>query len=94
MSTSLQRKLLDRELRQPLETSLVAEDGVSAASLALAFEELLGGGSALLPLLQPHAQRLGTLIKGLTLHPVAQLLLRPRRPRGLNTTPTLWPQWL
>ena len=75
VSTSLQRKLLDRELRQPLETSLVAEDGVSAASLALAFEALLGGGSALLPLLQPHAQRLGTLIKGLTLHPVAQLLL-------------------
>lgn len=75
VSTSLQRKLLDRELRQPLETSLVAEDGVSAASLALAFEELLGGGSALLPLLQPHAQRLASLIKGLTLHPVAQLLL-------------------
>ena len=75
VSTSLQRKLLDRELRQPLETSLVAEDGVSAASLAIAFEELLGGGSALLPLLQPHAQRLASLIKGLTLHPVAQLLL-------------------
>lgn len=75
VSSSLQRKLLDRELRQPLETSLVAEDGVSAAGLVQAFEELAGSASALAPLLRPYAQRLAGLIQGLQLHPVAQLLL-------------------
>ncbi len=75
VSASLQRKLLDRELRQPLETSLVAEDGVSAAGLVQSFQDLLSGSSALVPLVQPHAHRLAALISGLTLHPVAQLLL-------------------
>jgi HD-GYP domain-containing protein (c-di-GMP phosphodiesterase class II) len=75
VSASLQRRLLDRELRQPLETSLIAEDGVSPAGLAQAVQDLVDGTSALVPVLQPHAPRLLTLIKGLTLHPVAQLLL-------------------
>lgn len=32
VSSALQRKLLDRQLRQPLESCLMAEDGVTAAT--------------------------------------------------------------
>ena len=63
------------ELRQPLETSLIAEDGVSVAGLVQAVQEVLQSSSPLVPVLQPHAPRLLGLVGRLTLHPVAQLLL-------------------
>ena len=75
VSASLQRRLLDRELQQPLETSLIAEDGVSVAGLVQAVQDVLQSASPLAPVLQPHAPRLLALVGGLTLHPVAQLLL-------------------
>ena len=40
VSGSLQRKLLDRQLKKPLEACLVAEDGVTTASLS-AFDHLI-----------------------------------------------------
>src|SRR3954471_11086486 len=72
VSASLQRKLLDRQLREPLESCLIAEDGVTAATLVESLQELLQGDSALAPMLRPHAARLAREAAQLSLHPVAQ----------------------
>jgi len=79
VSASLQRKLLDRQLRQPLESCLIAEDGVTAATLVDALGVLMDPARspvpAIAPLLQPHAERLAREAARLPLHPVVQLLL-------------------
>lgn len=75
VSQDLQRKLLDRRLRKPLESCLMAEDGVTAFTLLESMETLLAGDGALKPLLAPHAARLLKETPYLPLHPVAQLLL-------------------
>ncbi len=75
VSAELQRKLLDRKLREPLEACLVAEDGVTTASLASALDELVERDGRLAPLLRPQASRLLREVTHLHLHPVAQLLL-------------------
>jgi len=75
VSAALQRKLLDRQLRQPLESCLVAEDGVTGLTLANALQELVESASALVPILRPHIARLTREVAQLPLHPVAQLLL-------------------
>src|SRR5688572_8861057 len=75
VSQSLQRKLLDRQLRHPLETCLLAEDGVAGRSLVQALDWLLAGGSPLAALVGPHADELVHAASHLPLHPVAQLLL-------------------
>lgn len=75
VSAALQRKLLDRQLREPLESCLVVEDGVTAATLVQAIQVLLDGDSALGPLLRPHGARLLREAVHLPLHPVARLLL-------------------
>jgi hypothetical protein len=75
VSTALQRKLLDRQLRQPLESCLIAEDGVSVLTLVQALQALVQGTSPLAPVLRPHAARLLREAAQLPLHPVAQLLL-------------------
>lgn len=76
VSRDLQRKLMDRRLRDPLETSLVAADGLTLASLAQALEQRLADESHLFaPLWRAHAARLLREVPNLTLHPVAQLLL-------------------
>src|SRR5882724_7168277 len=41
VSAALQRKLLDRELRNPLESCLMAEDGITPQTLLRATEALL-----------------------------------------------------
>ena len=71
----MQRKLLDRQLRNPLEACLLAEDGVTPQSLLLCFEALLSLDSPLVAVLMPHASRLVQELPYLPLHPVAQLLL-------------------
>ena len=43
VSASLQRKLLDRQLRQPLESCLVVEDGVTTLSLVQALQARVDG---------------------------------------------------
>jgi hypothetical protein len=75
VSAALQRKLLDRQLRQPLESCLVAEDGVTPATLVAAAQALAAGPSPLAPLLKPQAASLAREAAQLSLHPVAQLLL-------------------
>ncbi|HEY0857609.1 MAG TPA: HD domain-containing phosphohydrolase [Albitalea sp.] len=75
VSQALQRKLLDRQLRHPLESCLVAEDGVSGRSLVQSVEELVARDTPLAALLQPHADKIVHAAEHLPLHSVAQLLL-------------------
>jgi hypothetical protein len=75
VSAALQRKLLDRQLKKPLEACLVAVDGVTSLTLTQALQALLDGPSPLAPLLQPHAARLMREAAALPLHPVATLML-------------------
>jgi hypothetical protein len=75
VSSALQRKLLDRELRNPLETCLMAENGVTPQSLLQSTEALLARDTPLSVLLQPHAAKIAQQVTHLPLHSVAQLLL-------------------
>lgn len=75
VSASLQRKLLDRQLRQPLESCLIAEDGVTPATLVQELHAFVQSESPLAPILRPHAARLVQEAAKLSLHPVVQLLL-------------------
>jgi hypothetical protein len=75
VSAALQRKLMDRQLRTPLESCLVAEDGVTAATLMQDLKDLVQGDSPLAPLLRTQAPRLTREVAHVPLHPVAQLLL-------------------
>jgi hypothetical protein len=75
VSASLQRKLLDRQLRNPLETCLMAEDGVTPLLLSRQTQALVDAGGTAAALLGPHAARLVMEAGNLPLHPVVQLLL-------------------
>jgi hypothetical protein len=75
VSASLQRRLLDRQLRNPLETCLMAEDGVTPVALAQLAKGLAEAGNPLALLIRPHAPRLVMEAGNLPLHPVVQLLL-------------------
>jgi hypothetical protein len=75
VSAALQRKLLDRQLRNPLETCLMAEDGVTTQTLLQASWQLLDGTSPLAAVLRPCSERLMQEVAHVPLHAVAQLLL-------------------
>jgi HD domain len=75
VSAALQRKLMDRELRNPLETCLLAENGVTSQSLLRATEALVARDTPLSVLLRPHGERIASQVTHLPLHSVAQLLL-------------------
>jgi hypothetical protein len=75
VSGALQRKLLDRQLRNPLESCLLAQDGVTAHTLVQAVQVLIERPGPLAPLLKPHAARIAQEVSHLPLHSVAQLLL-------------------
>src|SRR5881394_3302312 len=75
VSEALQRKLLDRKLRQPLESCLLAEDGVTAHSLVQATAALIERDTPLAVLLRPCADKIVREAAHLPLHSVAQLLL-------------------
>ena len=75
VSHALQRKLLDRQLRSPLESCLLAEDGVTPQSLLLCTEALLCRDTPLSGLLMPQAARMLRELPNLPLHAVAQLML-------------------
>ena len=75
VSRDLQRKLMDRALKQPLETCLMAEDGVSNATLQAALQQLINGQGPLTPLLHPHAEARVRCAGTVRLHSVVQLLL-------------------
>lgn len=73
VSRALQERLLDRGLKDPLETSLRAKDGVDHALLARELARRMNGPLA--ALLQPVAPALMSALPTVPLHPVAQLLL-------------------
>jgi len=75
VSAALQRRLMDRKLRNPLEACLIAEDGVTAASLVRGAEELVERDGPLRPLLAKHADAIVREAAHLPMHSVAQLLL-------------------
>lgn len=75
VSADLQRRLMDRALKNPIETSLMAEDGVQPGTLREAIAGLIESDGALSPLLTPQAAALQRGAMALRLHPVAQLLL-------------------
>jgi hypothetical protein len=75
VSVALQRKLLDRQLRNPLESCLLAEDGVTAQTLLQGLRRLVEGTTPLASVLRPHAALLVREVPHLPLHSVVQLLL-------------------
>lgn len=75
VSQDLQRKLMDRALSKPLETCLMAEDGVSSETLRQAVKELIDTEGPLSPLLRAHAAALQRGAAAVRLHSVVQLLL-------------------
>jgi hypothetical protein len=75
VSVALQRKLLDRQLRNPLESCLLAEDGVTTQTLAQGLRRLVEGTTPLAGVLRPHAALLMREVPQLPLHSVVQLLL-------------------
>ena len=75
VSASLQRKLLDRKLREPLESCLIAEDGVTSLTLVQSLQSLVESATPLAAVVWPHAARLEREVSRLPLHPVVQLLL-------------------
>jgi hypothetical protein len=75
VSNALQRRLMDRALKNPIEACLIAEDGVDIGKLTAAMEGLLAGDGVLAPMLRPHAGALRRGMGGIHLHPVVQLLL-------------------
>lgn len=75
VSQELQRKLLDRQLRQPLESCLMVEDGVTPHSLVSSLKQLLTVDTPLTTLLLRHSEKLVREASHIPLHSVAQLLL-------------------
>ncbi len=75
VSKDLQRKLMDRSLSKPLETCLMAEDGVTPGSLMRALQALIEREGPLTPFLKPHATALRRGAGAVRLHAVVQLLL-------------------
>jgi hypothetical protein len=75
VSRELQRKLMDRQLRHPLETCLYAEDGVTSRFLVQSVEQLLIADTPLAALLRPYDDKLVHSAMHIPLHPVVQLLL-------------------
>lgn len=75
VSQELQRKLMDRQLRKPIESCLKAEDGVSSYSLVKSLQTLMEQDTPLSQMVRKHADKLVREAVQLPLHSVAQLLL-------------------
>lgn len=75
VSGALQRKLLDRKLRNPLESCLLAEDGVTVKTLVQATQAMLDSETPLSVFLRRHGAKIMREIAYLPLHSVTQLLL-------------------
>lgn len=75
VSSALQRKLMDRQLQNPLESCLLAEDGVTPVALVQATQALVEADTPLATLLRPQARKVVEQVAHLPLHSVVQLLL-------------------
>lgn len=79
VSQALQQKLLERKLRQPIESCLRADDGVTHRELAELGHRLYETKPHLHCGISPWAKELLEDIPRIPLHPVAQLLLTAAR---------------
>lgn len=75
VSSALQRKLIDRKLRNPLESCLMAEDGVTSRTLQQAAQAQIEANTPLAGVLRPHGAKILREVEHLPVHSVAQLLL-------------------
>lgn len=75
VSAVLQQRLLERKLRYPLETCLMAEDGVTPFYLMEQLKTFLATDHSMAQALRPHALLLEKHLQQLPLHSVALLLL-------------------
>lgn len=75
VSASLQKRLLERKLSQPLEACLRAADGVTTLQLHEAATAFLASGHPLVQVIQPHAVAVLKAVGQLPLHSAVQLLL-------------------
>jgi len=75
ISHSLHQRLLERKLRQPLETCLRAEDGITPFELHEALVSFLASDHPLAQAAAPWAERLMEAVRDLPLHAAVQLLL-------------------
>lgn len=75
ISQSLHERLLERKLRQPLESCLRAEDGINSVQLRQAFDAFVDSSHPLAPMVRPVAVLLRPEIEKLPLHAAVQVLL-------------------
>ncbi len=69
VTAELQRKLADRRLREPLEASLIAQDGVNIPMLVDELQARASGDGPLATIVQPQVQRLLRELAGMSLQP-------------------------
>ena len=72
VSAALQQRLLERKLKNPLESCLMAEDGVTPFTLLNELTALWAEEGALSHALRPHAAVLEKQLKQIPLHSVPQ----------------------
>lgn len=87
VSATLHQRLLDRKLREPIESCLMAEDGVTTVRLYEEMSTLLESESPIAKVIKPYAAVLLDQVKLLPIHPVVQLLLTS----ALATRPSTLP---
>ncbi len=75
VTVALQERLLERKLREPLESSLLAADGVTPEGLLEAARDFIGSANPLAPCIRPYFAAIEPGIGRLRLHPAVQLLL-------------------
>ncbi len=75
VSASLQQRLLERKLREPLEACLRAEDGITNIHLVEELDRLLASEHPLAQVLRSHEAMLHQQVRSLPLHSAMQLLL-------------------
>lgn len=75
VSASLQQRLRERRLQNPLELCLEAANGVNLASLSAALRDFLDSDHPLSAALRPWRRTLVGQLRLLPLHPVVQLML-------------------
>ena len=75
VSESLQQRLLERKLKQPLEACLRAADGVTAFELHQAVKAFLDSDHAIARAIQPWGAHIIEEVTHVPMHSVAQLLL-------------------
>jgi len=79
VTRALQERLLERRLKRPLESCLLAQDGLRQEDLVRDADAFLASGHPLARAARPHAGLLAGRLRELGLHPVVQLLLTSSR---------------